>query len=312
MVPAPVEPDEVMDASPGLSMSLAPDACFDDRPPTGSDATSSTLGRAVQPRLPDSPGTALRQRREARGLTLDDLWRTTKINKATLRALEDSDVLHLPAAVYTRGFVKAYAREVGLNPESAADEYLRAIEPLRAHHLLVDDGHLPPLADHAFPLDANGDARNLLAANQVRRFSRVTFAIAALALVAYITSFYRGDEPAADVPAIVASEPEASAAAIGSDVTSATLAGAPLRIELFPQGPCWLSARVDGEPVVAKLLQAGDRETLDITDEAVLRVGEPGALSFSINGQQGRSLGPAGQAITVRITKDNFREFLSS
>jgi hypothetical protein len=85
----------------------------------------------------------------------------------------------------------------------------------------------------------------------------------------------------------------------------------PLRLELQPQGPCWLTANVDGTPVVAKLLQAGERHTLEASEELVLRVGDPAALSFSINGQAGRPLGRAGQPVNVRITKDNFREFLS-
>ena len=63
--------------------------------------------------------------------------------------------------------------------------------------------------------------------------------------------------------------------------------------------------------VVAKLLQAGERHTLEASEELVLRVGDPGALSFSINGQAGRPLGRAGEPVNVRITKDNFRDFLS-
>ena len=64
--------------------------------------------------------------------------------------------------------------------------------------------------------------------------------------------------------------------------------------------------------MIAKLLQAGDRYTLAVNQEALLRVGEPGALSISINGQTGRPLGARGQPVSVRITKDNFREFLIS
>jgi hypothetical protein len=72
-----------------------------------------------------------------------------------------------------------------------------------------------------------------------------------------------------------------------------------------------LTANVDGTPVVAKLLQAGERHTLEASEELVLRVGDPGAVSFSINGQAGRPFGRAGEPVNVRITKDNFRDFLS-
>src|SRR5699024_6591838 len=108
-----------------------------------------------------------------------------------------SDVLRLPAAVYTRGFVKSYAAEVGLDPESTAEQYLRQIEPLTTHHLLVDDGRLPPLARDAGAVDANDDSRRLLAANQVRRFSRLTTIAAAIGLVVYVVSFNRRADEAA-------------------------------------------------------------------------------------------------------------------
>jgi transcriptional regulator with XRE-family HTH domain len=257
----------------------------------------------------------LKRRREERGLSLDDLSRATKINKATLRALELTDVPHLPATIYTRGFIKAYAREVGLDPDRTAEDYLREIGSFHADPA-EDDG--PAQVERAESLDANGEARALLADNRMRRFTRATFALAVVGLVAYIASFYRSDSAEPIQPAeVVASEAQDVVRANGEavqpgDAVASTMAGATFRIELLPQGPCWVSARVDGGRVVSRLMQAGERLTLDISDEAVLRVGEPGALAFSINGQSGRPFGRAGQPITVRITKDNFRDFLSS
>jgi hypothetical protein len=48
-----------------------------------------------------------------------------------------------------------------------------------------------------------------------------------------------------------------------------------------------------------------------VHDEVVLRIGDPAALAFSINGMAGRSLGRAGGAVTVHVTRQNYREFLS-
>ena len=262
----------------------------------------------------------LRNAREARGLSLDDLTRTTKIGRSTLVAIESSDVLRLPAAIYTRGFVKAYAEEVGLPAEATAEEYLRRIEPMTTEHLLVDDGLLPPLAtDNPDNVDANGDSRHLLAENQVRRFGRLTTLAAAIGLIFYLVSFNRQadrkEQTAAAAPAAdathAAAPPEAAAPRLAVDAVQTTASG-PLEIELTLQGPCWLVATVDGERVVARLLQPGERQTLAITDEALLRVGDPGAVSISINGRSGRALGRPGQPVNVKITKDNFKDFLSS
>jgi cytoskeleton protein RodZ len=324
---------EYFEASSGIAMSLANDECLDDRPPAIKSHPAKRAENAVRPRSassaltftlqtqpPDVPGLFLRRRREQRGLTIDDLSRTTKISRGTLMALETGDVLHLPAPIYTRGFVKTYAREVGLDPERTADDYLASIEPLRAHHPLVDENRVPSTVDGlTVPVDANGDARNVLAANQVRRIGRLMTAAAVIALVLYIASFNRREQDASDASMLgTAAELAAPTPATGSaaegvtPAAAAAVADGSLRVEFVTQGPCWLSARVDGQRVLAKLLQAGERHTIDISDEAVLRVGDAGALSFSINGQTGRSLGRSGQPVSVRITKDNFREFLSS
>ncbi len=74
----------------------------------------------------------MRRAREGAGLSLEDLARRTKIPLARLAAIESADVPRLPAAVYTRGFVKAYAVEVGLSPDETAEQYLASVDPPRS------------------------------------------------------------------------------------------------------------------------------------------------------------------------------------
>ncbi len=62
-------------------------------------------------------GPYLRQAREARGLSLEELAQATKIRKTFLEALENEDWESLPAEIYVRGYVRCYAEVVGLNPE---------------------------------------------------------------------------------------------------------------------------------------------------------------------------------------------------
>ncbi len=63
---------------------------------------------------PSSPGVRLRAAREAKGLTLDDAAKTTRIAKVYLKALEDDDYAKLPSEAYTRGFLRSYAAFLGL------------------------------------------------------------------------------------------------------------------------------------------------------------------------------------------------------
>jgi Helix-turn-helix domain/Domain of unknown function (DUF4115) len=72
-------------------------------------------------------GEKLRKQRERRGIELEAISNTTKISTRMLRALEDENFDQLPGGVFNKGFVRAYARQIGLNEEQAVAEYLEAL-----------------------------------------------------------------------------------------------------------------------------------------------------------------------------------------
>jgi cytoskeletal protein RodZ len=74
-------------------------------------------------------GCRIRQAREQRGLTLRDIANATKISIAALKAIERSDFAHLPGGVFNTAYVRAYAAEVGLNPDELVREYRTRFEP---------------------------------------------------------------------------------------------------------------------------------------------------------------------------------------
>jgi hypothetical protein len=57
-------------------------------------------------------------------------------------------------------------------------------------------------------------------------------------------------------------------------------------------------------------MQPNESDVLEIHRDAVLRIGDPAAFAFSVDGVAGRPLGPSGRPVTARITRDNYREFL--
>jgi cytoskeletal protein RodZ len=74
-------------------------------------------------------GEKLRQAREAHKLTLQDIAVTTKISPRHLQALEEERFSVLPGGVFNKGFVRAYARCVGLDEEKSVAEYMAAAHP---------------------------------------------------------------------------------------------------------------------------------------------------------------------------------------
>jgi len=72
---------------------------------------------------PLSFGVNLRRERELRGITLDEISRETKISLRFLEALESDQLDQLPGGVFRRGFVKTYARYIGLNEDKVLQDY---------------------------------------------------------------------------------------------------------------------------------------------------------------------------------------------
>ncbi len=72
-------------------------------------------------------GQKLKEAREAKGLSMDQLHEITKIQKRHLLAIEEGNYDVLPGAFYARAFIKQYADAVGLNGEELLVEYQSTI-----------------------------------------------------------------------------------------------------------------------------------------------------------------------------------------
>jgi cytoskeleton protein RodZ len=69
-------------------------------------------------------GETLKRERELRQISLREISEATKISLRYLDALEKDDFRHLPGGVFNKGFVKAYAQFIGIDPEAMAMAYL--------------------------------------------------------------------------------------------------------------------------------------------------------------------------------------------
>lgn len=74
-------------------------------------------------------GAALKAEREKRGLTLDEVVEQLKINSRLLRAIEDGDTASLPPPAYIKGFIRSYARLLGISETELQAKPAAAAEP---------------------------------------------------------------------------------------------------------------------------------------------------------------------------------------
>ena len=99
--------------------------------PNSGDRTTPNEAK-VSPEIPSVvdalDGVILKQIREKRSLSLDDVSRITKIPVKTIKAIESDNMVALPARVYIQGFVKNLAALYKLEGKSAIKSYLTFLD----------------------------------------------------------------------------------------------------------------------------------------------------------------------------------------
>ena len=236
-------------------------------------------------------GSALQKAREQAGFSLPDMAARTRIPLKTLRAIEENNFAAVPSGIFVRSFIRTYAREVGVDPGEAIAEYRAMTEPIQGPAPQIPE---EPAIDDA--LRSSSYDPELLSSRP-----GWGYALIAAAVLIGVISMNRNDAAERAAPAPAPVPPATRPAAAPRPVATG---GAAVRIEMRADGLCWVRAVADGQTVVARLLQPGEVQTVNAEHEVVLRIGDPSALSYSINGKPGQPLGAARIPVTVRVGAD--------
>lgn len=255
-------------------------------------------------------GTDLRQARERAGISLHDLAARTRIPLHHLQAIERNELSRVPPGIFLRSFIRTYAREVGVDPVAAIAQYRAMTAPIEE---VQPESKAPPVKE---PTRSESILRELFEARS-RWGSAVIVAALLAGVIAVnrygidssdtrkVTAAVPSETPAPTVPPNPLAQPTpiAQQAPVEPPVAIATT-GTGLQMEIRAENDCWVRAVVDGQPTFARLLQPGEIQSLTAQRDIILRVGDPAALSYSVNGRQGPPLGVAAVPVTVRFAND--------
>ena len=151
---------------------------------------------------PDSPpqriGDAIRTTRENAGYTLEHVSRETRVHLSHLRAIEDMTPGLLGAPVYAKGYIRSYARYLGLPEQETLDRFLSECAAI------LKDPAKPEIAQ-----PATSKARKLPVAVPV-----LGLLVVGLIAGGAVIFFANGDKPVASTSSQTASTPAASTSAV--------------------------------------------------------------------------------------------------
>lgn len=282
-------------------------------------------------------GDKLKREREMRGVTLDEIAESTKVARRHLEALETEDFGSLPGGVFNKGFVRAYARFIGIDEDQAVADYAAVSK------------EVPPPEDQ-FPLEIHEKPNRELNPRNLRYLPLIGSAVALVLVVAgyamyrsrhhqaenvsFPTQAQQGTQVTKDVekhatPASPETAPvqhEGKMVAVKESVArpepvrEVASAVTPQKIPAEPAKPkalspehsffviikakedAWISVVADGHRVSHGILKADKQRFVRAGKQILLTTGNAGGIDVSFNGRPLGAIGNESEARTLLFT----------
>lgn len=274
-------------------------------------------------------GQKLKLEREKRSITLEQISSSTKIGTRMLQALEDENFGQLPGGIFDKGFVRAYARHVGLDEDQAVADYLEA-----------SGQGLAPLPDSKADGEFAGEEPRESAPTAQIPWGWLAAGLLVIALALFLWSrWHHKSEAPSSPPAPASSQtsqptdsttpskvsqplsaanpvpsspeprdinpPKPATANVNSVLAASSLSPSPpssageLTVVILARDDSWLSISADGKTVFEDTLVAENQRAVRAQKELVIRAGNTGALDFVFNGKKLPSQGDYGEVKTL-------------
>jgi cytoskeletal protein RodZ len=267
-------------------------------------------------------------------MTLEEVSGATKISVRNLRALELEKFDTMPGGIFNRGFVRAYAKHLGLDDDQVVADYREAAgESVPAPE--PPNAPAPPNAREKAPVVEKPPiapiARPQAPSAQVPWPAVIGLIILGTVLLA-VWSYHShrkadesgsGSEPAsthvaeasglsheaAPAQAETSTTPDTAAAPSEPTASPSSASGAPngvsdtgFDLTLRAHDEVWLSSAVDGQPPSESIMEDGQSITVHALERAILKVGNAGALDVAFNGKNVPVRATEGEVRTLTFT----------
>ena len=256
-----------------------------------------------------SLGEKLRQAREAKGMDLRDVADSTRITLEYLRFIEDDNYKSLPGGIFNKGFIRSFAKVVGVDEKEALADY---------NNLMARQGTVTTIADDE-PISRPNTV--LLNENQdASPFRRIFLALIVLGLVG--AGIYFGlqywqnrfnNAPAVAVTPTPAPANSNTPVAVSSPTPLASADGLKVQVKATGEDVS-LVATTDNGKKISYLLKAEQSQDFAAQQSVKLVYSKykVNALQITINGKPITAPvapKPNAQAVEMEITRENFVQY---
>ncbi len=251
----------------------------------------------------------LRASREDRGRSLEEIQKATKVRTKYLKALEEGDTDSLPPGVYTRGIIRTYCQELGIDSQPLLDRYDEWKQESEQEKSLTRKLSRTPGS-------GNITLRNAGAARAWRAVRVVLILILVLAVGVGVYYLLQGpmwadlplaeneqqtpneaETPDPDKPQEPGDEEEEPTPAEpppvevsmeqgpgGREVTYHVSGADEVQVEISTGEPCWIRVIIDGEILQEETVPEDETRRWSTAKPMTIRLGNPAGVDMLVNG----------------------------
>ena len=243
-------------------------------------------------------GEKLKKRREELGCTLQTAEEETKIRKLYLQALENDDFAVLPPRIYAIGFVKNYARFLGLDEELLTRQF---------KELAYGNGTADEDSDGAAKLPKAANLPSLPPWVNIKNIAAaVVFLLLAVWVGQYLVNYMTGhrivEQPSIKPPIAEKQEPSGGGVIEVPDEEINVAPRENVNLAISARQECWLEVSIDGVSDYMGLMQAGEEKTFIGQESIYIKAGNAGGIEIIVNGENQGMFGEIGQVKRQEFT----------
>lgn len=284
-------------------------------------------------------GESLQREREMRAVTLEEISAATKISVRFLKAIEAGDLSKLPGGIFTRSFIRAYARYLGLDEDRVLAEYLLVAQPkanLDLNRMVLSKPAPQRESSRASLLAVLVAAVMLGGSYLLYVYSRRTPEVAAgptnvgrvspapPSPASQAKDNITAGTGSAAAPLVPKTAPTARTGSSGPNPadTPNPLSGQPgslpspakppeaekeLVLQVAATERAWIAVDVDGKPFLQRVLKPNEVETVKARESFDVTTGNAQGIVLTLNGQTLSPLGGHGVFKKIHLTRDDLK-----
>ncbi len=266
--------------------------------------------------MAESLGEKLKQAREERDITISEVAEQTRISPLYLDSIDKDDYRPLPGGIFNKGFIKSYAKYVGVDENEAMQDYARLMATQGPGE---DEEETKSYRSQVMVDDSGGRSMIPTVIGAVIILGLMTWGL--LSLVSYMQN--------RETPVVESNVAESNSNVNANNNVNANVNTAETEnATKYPTDKIKVEIKTSGEPVAIETFTDGKRETTTITGDSALTVegqesvkisyykGLAGLIKLNLNGKDLETPIPSADykrnAFVYEINKNNIEEVLQS